>query len=158
MKLLKPILALSGVGILTYAILNYVKKQKSLLALSDFNIVGVKVDGIDWVNQELNLIIDTQMTNNSGIDINLNYLYLDVYLNDELVGNVLDNDITLIPAASSVKLQLNSSFGISSIIKNVVTLINKLDFSNYTVRLVGSVMVNVNFVNVTVPIDQSQKL
>jgi LEA14-like dessication related protein len=110
MSLIKPILIVSGVGLIAYAGYSYYTIQTELLTNSNYQISDIRLGVVTLKTLQLN--IDVQFDNNSNINVTVQQLYLDIFLNGQNVGNVqqviqspiLPKSSTTIPLIANVSL------------------------------------------------------
>ena len=95
MKAVKPILLISGIGVIAYAIYNYYQKQFKLLADVQTTLVGLKIVSVSKTAVVLD--ITSRITNISNVEAIVKQMYLDCFLNGVLIGNVNETkDISIL--------------------------------------------------------------
>jgi LEA14-like dessication related protein len=111
--MVKPILILGGIALIGYAGYSYYTIQSNLLINSNYQIVDITVSKIDLENITLN--ISVRFDNNSAINVTIKQIYLDIYYNDNIIGNVQQViETTINPKQSSIiNLIANVSFASS---------------------------------------------
>ena len=124
MKAVKPILLISGIGIIAYAIYNYYKKQFKLLADVQTTLVGLKIVSVSKTAVVLD--ITSRITNISNVEATVKQMYLDCFLNGVLIGNVNEiKDISILAGKSS-DIPFRFTFNPSLILGNVVNILTPL--------------------------------
>jgi LEA14-like dessication related protein len=121
MKLLKPILFVGGGGLIAYAIYQYYLKQKNFVEQIKYKFVGLKI--VDVSKNNITLDITVNLYNGSDIEATAKKMYLDVMINDIIVGNINETKDVLIYSKKSTNFTYRFSFNPQIILKNIVDLI-----------------------------------
>lgn len=155
----KPVIAITVLGGLGYALYRYVAKQKKLLLDYDIKPIGVSiVPGSTLDVAKVNVTL--RLFNKAAIEATINKLYTDVYLNDVNVGYVENNNKVVIPARGYSDIQLQATFSIKLILKNITQLgLGSMSLKDTRYRLKGWANVSSGgFIGVTIPFDSSGSL
>jgi LEA14-like dessication related protein len=149
---LTTLLALSGLGIIGYAIYRYVVVQKNLLSQFTYNIVGVKFGSVT-IN-EISADLNIRLANVADFEINVNQFYVDVYINNVRVGYAQDNGAFLLAAHGTADIPVSVKFDPQIVLQNLVDLaIFSSAKSDMAVGMHGYAQVTSGIVSVTVPVD-----
>ena len=152
MSLLKTGLIVAGVGALVYAAYNYYKVETTLLENSDYQITDMSIDSYSL--QDITFKIGLQLNNGSDINVNLQSLYLDIYIDGTNVGYVMQQMQTPIAPKGTAIIPLTATVGFSNALNiatsHITDLFNKK--TGLDVKAVGTVVVSSGFVSTTVPI------
>jgi LEA14-like dessication related protein len=157
MKAVKPILLISGIGIIAYAIYNYYQQQFKLLADVKATLVGLKIVSVSKTAVVLD--ITSRIMNISNVEATVKQMYLDCYLNGVLVGNVNEiKDINSLAGKSS-DIPFRFTFNPSLILGNVVNILTlAVQLKDMKFEAKGYVKVQSNFVTTTVPFEYQSDL
>lgn len=151
MSFAKPIIISAGVLLIVYAVYNYYIVEKGLLTNSNYQLNDVSFDSFTLDEVKLNL--SCQFDNESDINITLKDLYLDIYINDNYVGYVLQSiESNINPKSSNIipiKASINISGVLSSSIPDISLLFNK---GKVNVKATGTVSVSSGFIITKMPI------
>jgi LEA14-like dessication related protein len=157
MKAVKPILLISGIGVIAYAIYNYYQKQFKLLADVQTTLVGLKIVSVSKTAVVLD--ITSRIMNVSNVEATVKQMYLDCFLNGVLVGNVNEiKDINILAGKSSdipFRFTFNPSLILGNVV-NILTLAVQLKDMKFVAK--GYVKVQSNFVTTTVPFEYQSDL
>jgi hypothetical protein len=75
MKSLKPILIVTGLGVIGYALYRYYLKQIDFLKDITYQVIGLKIIGIS--QNQVSMDITTRIYNASNVEATVNEMYLD---------------------------------------------------------------------------------
>jgi len=96
MKSLKPILIVTGLGVIGYALYRYYLKQIDFLKDITYQVIGLKIIGIS--QNQVSMDITTRIYNASNVEATVNEMYLDFLINGIKVGSVNETkDILILP-------------------------------------------------------------
>ncbi len=151
---LKKVLIFGGIGAVLYGVYSFYKKQIGLLQNYDYQIIGAKVNKLS-LNQ-ISFSTKVRFFNKSKIEVVVQNIYLDVYLEDTLTGFVTENKPFVVPSQGSSDIDLNMTFNPQSLLKNITNVIlvglKKKDL-NFTLK--GYANIRSGFVSTTLPITYS---
>ena len=161
MSLLRPALIVTGVGLLGYAIYNYFTVQTDLLKNSNYNITDITFS--DFTLTTVTLNIGVKFDNNSNINVTIEDMYLDIYMNDKNVGYILQNIQTPILPKNSATIPLTANVNISSAVGDATNILGGLlgikgGTKDITVIAKGHVSVTSGFVSSTVPVSFTKQM
>jgi len=157
MKAVKPILLISGIGIIAYAIYNYYQKQFKLLADVKTTLVGLKIVSVSKTAVVLD--ITSRITNISNVEATVKQMYLDCFLNGVLIGNVNETKDINILAGKSSDIPFRFTFNPSLILGNVVNILTlAVQLRDMKFEAKGFVKIKVNFITTTVPFEYQSDL
>jgi len=151
---LKKVLIFGGIGAVLYGVYSFYKKQIGLLQNYDYQIIGAKVNKLS-LNQ-ISFSTKVRFFNKSKIEVVVQNIYLDVYLEDTLTGFVTENKPFVVPSQGSSDIDLDMTFNPQSLLKNLTNVIlvglKKKDL-NFTLK--GYANIRSGFVSTTLPITYS---
>jgi LEA14-like dessication related protein len=151
---LKKVLIFGGIGAVLYGVYSFYKKQIGLLQNYDYQIIGAKVKKVS-LNQ-ISFSTKVRFFNKSKIEVVVQNIYLDVYLEDTLTGFVTENKPFVVPSQGSSDIDLDMTFNPQSLLKNLTNVIlvglKKKDL-NFTLK--GYANIRSGFVSTTLPITYS---
>jgi LEA14-like dessication related protein len=157
MKAVKPILLISGIGVIAYAIYNYYQKQFKLLNDVQTTLVGLKIVSVS--KNAVILDITSRITNISNVEATVKQMYLDCFLNGVLIGNVNEiKDISILAGKSSdipFRFTFNPSLILGNVF-NILTLAVQLKDMKFLAK--GFVKVKINFATTTIPFEYQSDL
>jgi hypothetical protein len=111
----------AGLGVIGYALYQYVKKQKDLLLQYDWSIMGINFDTISQ-----NLLSGTltfRFINKSDIEITAEQFYFDFYFNGTYVGWLQDAESFTIPARGYNDIEFRVNMNPQMVIGNILDII-----------------------------------
>jgi LEA14-like dessication related protein len=153
MSLTKPILIASGVGLIIYAGYRYFTIQTELLTNSNYEIVDIKIDSLV---PDLQLNITVRFDNNSSVNIDINQIYLDVFLNDKNIGNVQQVLQSVIEPKSSSTISLIANLDYSKsfdIAKDTISGVLGIGGSKQiNIKCIGTASVKSGLISTTAPL------
>jgi LEA14-like dessication related protein len=151
---LKKVLIFGGIGAVLYGVYSFYKKQIGLLQNYDYQIIGAKVNKLS-LNQ-ISFSTKVRFFNKSKIEVVVQNIYLDVYIEDTLTGFVTENKPFVVPSQGSSDIDLDMTFNPQSLLKNLTNVIlvglKKKDL-NFTLK--GYANIRSGFVSTTLPITYS---
>lgn len=150
MKYLKPILAVTGLGVIGYALYRYYLKQLDFLKDIQYKITGVRIVNVQKGDVTLEIIMDVY--NASNVDATISEIFLDVTMNGIKVGSINESQEFSIKSTSTTQVRYNFTFNPSLIIKNIVN-IAALTLSLKDINFVadGYLKVRSGFISTTIP-------
>lgn len=157
MKALKPILIVSGIGIIAIALYRYYQKQINFLKDIQYKIIGIKIANIS--KEDIALDITQRIYNASNVEAVVTEVYLDVSLDGIKVGNINEiQDIVVLPTKST-DVSYRFSFNPTLILKNVVNLVTlTLKLKDLKINVEGYVKVHSGFIYTTIPFSYENNL
>ena len=161
MSLLKTGLIVAGVGLIGYAGYSYFIVQSDLLKNSNYSITDISFS--DFTLTTVTLNIGVKFDNNSNINVTIQDMYLDIYINDTNVGYVLQSIQTPILPKSSAIIPLTANINITDAFNNVSTQLGGLlgikgTNKEMNIKTVGHVSIVSGFVSTTVPISFTKNM
>jgi LEA14-like dessication related protein len=150
MSVIKPILILSGIGIIAYAIYNYYQKQVSIVKDIQYDITNVQI--ADYSLEKVSLDITSKIYNASNVSATIKLIYLDVFIDNVRVGNINEvKDIVILPTNGS-EVTVRFSFNPQIVLGNIFTFITQgANAKDIKISLQGYVAAEINFIQTTVP-------
>jgi LEA14-like dessication related protein len=151
MSLIKTGLIIGGVGLIAYAAYNYYKVETDLLQNSQYDITDISIQSFS--TSAITLNVGLQLDNGSDINVNLQNLYLDIYLGGQNVGYIMQTIQTPIAPKSTAVIPLTGTVSLSSAFNTVTSQLGSL-FSNagLDIKVTGTVSVSSGFISTTVPV------
>lgn len=150
MKLLKPLLFVGGGGLIAYAIYQYYLKQKKFIEQIKYKFVGLKI--VEVSKENITLDITISLYNGSDIQATAKEMYLDVMLNDIVVGNINEVKDVVILSKKSTNFTYRFSFNPQIILKNIVDLISfSIQAKNLNFDVKGYVNIDFGIYKTTLP-------
>lgn len=150
MKALKPILLLSGFGIIGYALYRYYTKQVDFLRNITYQIKSLKVKNIS--ENLVSIDVSAMIYNASNVEAIVSEMYLDVFINGIKVANVNEVKDILIKPTQSTTIDFNFSFNPRRVAQNLVSLLLSTATSKATnLTIDGYVKVRSSFIKTTIP-------
>jgi LEA14-like dessication related protein len=152
MKYIKPILALTGLSIIGYALYNYVVVQKNLLTQFTYRILNIKFTKISMTNISANLLI--RFNNAADFEVKVKNFYVDFYVNGIYVGHFEDAGQFVISAHGSTDVPMFIQFDPSIIFTNIIDLVLiSGDMNDVAIGVHGFASVATSIIQVTIPVD-----
>ena len=108
MKSLKPILIVTGLGVIGYALYRYYLKQIDFLKDITYQVIGLKIIGIS--QNQVSMDITTRIFNASNVEATVNEMYLDFLINGIKVGSVNETKEILILPSKTTDMAFNCKF------------------------------------------------
>lgn len=154
---LKNILIFGGVGAVVYVLYTFYKKQIGILRNYDYQIIGAKVKKIS--KNQLEFSTKLRFFNKSKIEVEVQKIYIDIYLEDVMVGFVVEEKPFLVASNGSSDVNLNMTFNPQSLLKKLAgilfTGVLKKDL-NFTMK--GYANIRSGLVSTTLPISYTDKI
>jgi LEA14-like dessication related protein len=154
---LKKILIFGSIGAVLYGVYRFYKKQIGLLQNYDYKIIGAKINKVS-LNQ-ISFSTKVRFFNKSKIEVVVQKIFLDVFLEDTLTGFISDDKPFVVPSQGSSDIDLNMTFNPQSLLKNITNVIlaglKKKDL-NFTLK--GYANIRSGFVSTTLPINYSDRV
>jgi LEA14-like dessication related protein len=150
MKNLKPLLFVGGGGLIAYALYNYYLAQKKFIEQITYKFVGLKV--VSTSKDNITLDITINLYNGSDVQAVVKEMYLDVLINNVLVGNINEvKDVTIL-SKKSTNFTYRFSFNPQLILKNIVDLISfSIQAKNLNFDVNGYVNIDFGIYKTTLP-------
>jgi LEA14-like dessication related protein len=150
MKYLKPILVVSGLSIIGYALYNYYKKQIDFLKDISYKITGIRLVTISQGDVTIEVIMDVY--NASNVEATITEIFLDFTMNGVKVGSINESQEFVILPTKTSQVRYNFIFNPSLVFKNIVNIAT-LTLSLKDVKFVadGYIKVKSSFLSTTVP-------
>jgi LEA14-like dessication related protein len=150
MSLIKPILVISGLGVIAYAIYTYYQKQVNIVKDIQYDIKSVQI--ADYSFQKVSLDITSRIYNASNVSATITAIYLDVFLDGVNVGNINEvKNIVILPANSS-DVVVRFAFNPQTVLGNIIKFITEgAAAQDVKINLQGYVSAQMNFIQTTVP-------
>jgi LEA14-like dessication related protein len=157
MKVIKPILLISGISVIAYAIYSYYQKQIKLLADVQTTLVGLKIVSIS--KTAIVLDITNRLMNVSNVEATIKQMYLDCYLNGVQIGNVNEiKDINILAGKSS-DISFRFTFNPSLVLGNVFNILTfAVQAKDIKFEAKGFIKVSSSFITTTIPFQYSNNL
>jgi len=157
MKLLKPLLFVGGCSLLAIAFYKYYLSQKKFIEQIKFKFVGLKIITISKEN--ITLDITVSIYNESDIQATAKEMYLDVMINDIVVGNINEVKDVVIMSKKSTNFTYRFSFNPQLILKNIVDLISfSIQAKNLNFEVKGYVNMDFGIYKTTLPFTYQDNL
>lgn len=152
MKSLKPLLVVTGLAVIGYALVRYYKQQINFLKDITYQIVGVKIIKVGIDN--ITLDITNRIYNASNVEATIKEMYLDFTINGIKVGNVNDvKDIVVLPLKTT-DATYRFSFDPRLVLGNLVNLVTlTIAAKDMTFEAKGYVKVESGFIKTTIPFE-----
>lgn len=156
-RTLKNILIVGGIGGVLYAVYRFYIGQIGLLQNYDYKIIGAKIKKISGNNVQFDTKV--RFFNKSKIEVEIQKIYVDVYLEDTLTGFVVENRPFIIASNGSSDIDLQMTFNPQSVLKSLATIVlsgfKKKDL-NFTMK--GYANIRSGVISTTLPITYSDKI
>jgi LEA14-like dessication related protein len=152
MKNLKPLLVVSGLAVIGYALFRYYKQQINFLKDITYQVVGLKLVKISMDN--ISLDITNRIYNASNVEATIKEMYLDFTINGVKVGNINEaKDIVILPAKTS-DATYRFSFNPRLVLGNIVNLVTlTIAAKDMIFEAKGYVKVESGFIKTTIPFE-----
>jgi len=150
MKYLKPILAITGVSIIGFALYKYYKKQIDFLKDISYKITGIRLVNITKGDVTIEVIMD--IYNASNVEATVTEIFLDFTMNGTKVGSINESKEFVILPTKTSEVRYNFTFNPSLIVKNIVNIAT-ITLSLKDVKFVadGYIKVKSGFISTTLP-------
>jgi len=157
MKGLKALLLASGVGIIGYALYRYYKMQINFLKDYQYKVTGFKV--VSLTSDNVSFDISTRITNISNVEAKVTEIYLDVYVNNALVGNINEVKDILVKANGSSDFSFRIAFNPKIVLNNIINIVTlSVALKDVVVNLKGYIRVKSGFISTSIPFEYSTTL
>ena len=157
MRGLKTAALVGGVGVISYALYRYYKKQLDILKELQYEIVTFRP--VEIKPSKMSFDVTVKVFNPSNIQVKITEMLLDVYVNGNAVGKVNEvKDIDLNPGQTTL-VSFNFAINASSLGKNLVDLITKTIASRQlVVDLKGFIRARSAFVSTSMPFEYRKQI
>jgi LEA14-like dessication related protein len=157
MKGLKSLLIASGVGIIGYALYRYYKKQIDFLKDYEYKVTGLRV--VSLTSDNASFDVDTRITNISNVEAKVTEIYLDLYVNNALVGNINEVKDILVKANGFSDFSFRISFNPKIVLKNIINIVTlSVALKDVVVNLKGYIKVKSGIISTSIPFEYSTTL
>jgi hypothetical protein len=157
MKGLKALLIASGVGIIGYALYRYYKKQIDFLKDYEYKVTGLRL--VTLTSDNASFDVDTRITNISNVEAKVTEIYLDLYVNNALVGNINEVKDILVKANGSSDFSFRISFNPKIVLKNIINIVTlSVALKDVVVNLKGYIKVKSGIITTSIPFEYSTTL
>ena len=152
MKGVKALLAISGIGIISYAIYRYYQAQSAFLKDITYQVIGMKFVSI--TPDAISIDITSRVFNSSNVEVTVTEMYLDFSLNGTTVGNVTDAKEILILPQKSTDATIRLTFSPKLIAANIVSLVTlTIAAKDMAYKAKGYVRMKSSFIRATLPFE-----
>jgi len=154
---LKPLLFISGIGLLGIALYRYLKKQSEILKEFTWKISAIKILKVS--KNEVAMDVTFLFTSSADIEAKIERIYLDLYLQGKNVGYISEDKSFIIPAKGTSAIPLHISINPQAIFQDLVNMTlgiakkRDIDF-----QLKGFANIKSGFISTTLPIDYKTTL
>ena len=157
-RLVSNIALFSGLGLLTYAIVSYSKRQKKLLENFDYEIVGGKLINLSFKEVEIELTF--RFANNSDLEVVIKDFYIDIYINGTNVGFLSITEPFIIKAQGDNKVPIRATITPDINLSNIlgVYAVGGKNYMDYSIQTLGYANIKSSFIQTKVPIDYTATL
>ena len=150
-KGLKIALGITGVGLIGYAFYRYITNQTQLLKNFTYSIVGASLSNLSLKNVSANITV--RLNNISNVEIEVEQMYLDVYINQVKVGYFQDAGLFTIPANGYTDIPTSVEFDPTQVISGVLqSNIFSGGIKDIQIGVRGYAQAKSSFLKVTLPI------
>jgi len=150
MKYLKPLLFVGGGSLLAYGLYKYYLAQKKFIEQIKYKFVGLKI--VEFAKDNITLDITVNLFNGSDVQATAKEMYLDVMINDVIVGNINEVKDVVIMSKKSTNFTYRFSFNPQLILKNIVDLISfSIQAKNLNFDVKGYVNIDFEIYKTTLP-------
>jgi LEA14-like dessication related protein len=157
MKLLKPLFFIGGGSLLAYAFYKYYLSQKKFIEQIKYKFVGLKIITIS--KEDITLDITVNLFNGSDVAATVKEMYLDVMINNVVVGNINEVKDVVIMSKKSTNFIYRFSFNPQLIFKNIVDLISfSIQAKNLNFDVKGYVNIDFGIYKTTLPFTYKDNL
>ena len=151
-KLIVTILALGGIGMLGYSLFKYFNTQALLLKQFTYKITSIVIVKLTLTEIDINFAV--VFFNQADFDVQVNALYLDIYLQGTKVGYVQDSTSFVIPSKGQTNIALSATFNPQIVLGDLTDIVAAAaSFKNMSVGFHGYAQGKSGFVSATIPID-----
>jgi hypothetical protein len=157
MKALRNIVILTGLGIIGYAIYNFYRLQIEFIKNIDYRISKIKV--INLSLELLTIEVTVTVYNKSNIDAVIKEMYLDLFLNGVLIGNVQEKTDIEIKSLQSSSVSFRYNVIPSQIFKNITNIINlTLEIKDAIITANGFAKLESGIIKATIPFEYKKSV
>lgn len=157
MKNWKPLLMVTGVGLIAYAIYNYYKRQLEIVKNYDYKVIGLKV--VSFQKDNVALDVTTRITNYSNVEATVKQLFLDVYVNGVKVAKVDETKDILVRGNGTSDFSFRFTFDPQVVLGNIVNIVTlSVGIKDVMIELDGYVKVESGILKATVPFNYKNNL
>lgn len=149
----KPIIwiaVVAGAGTGAFFLAKYIARQKVLAQDYEADVIAIRSSPLnaDLMTLEFTL----RLHNKSDIEATVKNLYADVYLNNSIVGNVMNNGQFVIPAKGYSDAKINVNIAPKQILRNAVSaLLNLANIQDIPYSVKGYLKIKSGFIGAQVP-------
>ncbi len=155
---MKKLLLFGGLGLVTYSLYTYYKKQLSILSKSKISLGSIKIVYFKLDRIKINIGIDVK--NDSEQEFTISNYNLNLYLNDNYIGKVNNSNVDVVVKGNGRTSRISFDYefnpnenGIGQALYQ--TLANK---TGSPLRVLGTVSVKIGMIKLNIPIDYTSKL
>ena len=153
----KAILVVSGLGLLGFGLYKYFKTQADLLSKFTWKISGFKIK--KFSASEVSIDIVFLFTSVADLEIKVNKIYFDLYLQGKNVGFISQDTPFIVPSRGSTNIPLSISINPQYIFKNLIDVTLGIAKSkDIMFKLDGYANVKSGFISTTLPIKYETSL
>lgn len=157
MKGLKALLIASGVGIIGYALYRYYRKQIDFLKDYQYKVTGLRI--VNLTSDNASFDVNTRITNISNVEAKVTEIYLDLYVNGALVGNINEVKDILVKANGSSDFSFRISFNPKIVLKNIINIVTlSVALKDVVVNLKGYIKVKSGLLSTSIPFEYNTTL
>lgn len=157
MKSIKPILVVSGIALIGYALYRYYLKQIDFLKDITYQVIGLKIVSIS--QNQVSMDITTRIYNASNVEATVTEMYLDFLINGIKVGSVNEvKDILILPSKTT-DITFNFKFNPRIIGQNILDIISlSVGAKDVTFEAKGYVKLKSSFIATSIPFEYTNNL
>jgi hypothetical protein len=153
----KAILIFSGLGLLGFGLYKYFKTQADLLSKFTWKISGFKIK--KFSGKEISIDVVFLFTSIADLEVKVNKLYFDLYLQGKNVGFISQDEPFIVPSRGSTNIPLSISINPQYIFKNLIDVTLGIAKSkDLMFKLDGYANVKSGFISTTLPIKYETSL
>lgn len=148
----KALLFISGFALLGVGLYKYYKKQIDILKKYTWQITGVRILKVSL--NELTLDLNILFRSQSALEAKINKIYLEIYLENKIVGYLTELNPFIIPSMGSSNVPLRISINPQSVFTNIVDLVfNVTKQRDVMFKIKGYANLTSASISTTVPIE-----
>lgn len=153
----KAILIFSGLGLLGFGLYKYFKTQADLLSKFTWKISGLKIKKFSI--KEISIDVVFLFTSIADLEVKVNKLYFDLYLQGKNVGFISQDESFIVPSRGSTNIPLSISINPQYVFKNLIDVTLGIAKSkDIMFKLDGYANVKSGFISTTLPIKYETSL
>lgn len=157
MKSIKPILVVSGIALIGYALYRYYLKQIDFLKDITYQVIGLKIVGIS--QNQVSMDITTRIYNASNVEATVTEMYLDFLINGIKVGSVNETKDILILPSKTTDISFNFKFNPRVVGQNILDIISlSVGAKDVTFEAKGYVKLKSSFITTSIPFEYTNNL